>query len=325
MNRGWLVAGLTLAFYGCESCGRDIPSRIRVAGPTPYVRCLAVDPPKDRRWKVGAATLSTRGRTLAIEGIDPPIRIVAFSGPAYVRSSIERQLREMSLKKPDLALLLGGVGDDKETASRSLRALGKMDFPTLVLAGGRDSWPFIKSAFSSLDPPARDRVINLTAMRSVQIGNSLFIPVAGSAEGRYALGENACGFNQIDLEQIADVLPEEDGDRRWLIAWEAPAVDKENSICRTSGGIDVGSPELGAFTKRVGAGSGLFAWPYVQVMRPYSSTRGSRIPFGIKTEDFHLVVPRLIGPAMDRDDGSYGRPGFAVLQIDEKGAVVESP
>jgi hypothetical protein len=313
------------ATCGCGRCGADVPSQIQVDGPTPYLRCLAVDPPKSRSWKVDSLTIRSNDRELVVEGIRLPFRFVAFSGPAYSSVEVDRRLAEISKKKPAFGLLLGGVGDDQEIANRTLTALAKTAFPVFVLAGGRDSWSILNAAFSSLDSAARDRVIDINAMRSVRIGKEVFVPIAGAADGRYARNEKACGFGKRDLEQIAEALGEDESTRRWMLSWQLPAVDASGSVGRTSTGVDVGDSELGAFAKEITAPGGLYAWPYVQVMRAYSSMTGRRIPVGVPANDLHLVVPRLVGPAMEREDGSYVQAGFAVLQLSSRGIAVESP
>jgi len=233
-------------------------------------------------------------------------------------------LGEISKKQPAFGLLLGGIGDDQETASRTIAALAKLPFPVFVLAGGRDSWPVLTAAFSSLDSAARDKIIDINAMRTVRIGKEVFVPIAGAVDGRYARNKNACGFGKDDLEQIADALGEQEGTRRWLLSWQLPSVDARDSVGRTTKGVDVGDSALGVFAKQMAASGGLFSWPYVQVMRPYSSTTGCRIPVGVAANDLHLVVPRLVGPAMEREDGSYAVAGFAVLRLSNKGIAVES-
>lgn len=321
----WTALICTIATSGCGRCGDDIPARIQVEGPTPYLRCLAVDPPKNRSWKVGKLTIHSNDREIVVEGIRLPSRFVAFSGPAYSRVKVDDRLREIAGKKPAFGLLLGGIGDDQKIAKRTLMTLAKMAFPVFVLAGGRDAWPVLTAAFSSLDRIARDKVIDINAMRSVRIGKEIFVPIAGAAVGRYSRNGKACGFGNGDLEQIADALGEEEGTRRWLLSWQLPAVGASGSVGRTSTGIEVGDKGLGAFSKEIAAPGGLFAWPYVQVMRPFSSTTGRRLHLGVAAKDFHLVVPRLVGPAMQREDGSYVRAGFALLRLSNDGITVESP
>jgi hypothetical protein len=324
MNRACTSLFL-VTLLGCVSCSRDVPSQIQVNGPTPYSRCLAGDPPKSEKRKVANATLTTKERALVIEGLTYPIRIAAFSGPAFVRSSIDLALKDIQRKKPDLAFVLGGIGDDELTAIHTLTSLSRFSFPSLVLAGGRDSWPNLRKAFSSLDKAAQDKVVNLTPMRSIRVGRDIFIPVAGAADGRYALDEKSCGFEKRDLDQIADELGSSESERRWLLSWEIPAVANRYSVGHTGSGVEVGNSDLGTFAKRIHARGGLFAWPYVQVMRPYSSKTGNLIQFGVAALDLHVVVPRLVGPAMERDDGSYLNAGFAFVQLTETGLRVESP
>jgi len=268
--------------------------------------------------------MTSSDRELVVDGIRPPFRFVAFSGPAYSSVEIDQKLSEISKKKPVFGFLLGGVGDEQKTAIRTIKALAKLRFPVFVLAGGRDSWPVITAAYSSLDRAARDRVIDLNPIRSVRIAKDVFVPIAGAAEGRYARGQRACGFSKEDLKQISEELGGEEGSRRWLLSWQLPAVDAPHSLGRTTTGVDLGDSDLGAFAEEIKAQGGLFSWPYVQVMSPISSITGRTIPVGDAARDLYLVVPRLVGPAMECEDGSYVSAGFAVLRLSDNGIAVES-
>ena len=94
------AAGLLLLAGGCGSCGA---SSLEVQGPTPYVRCLAADPPDVRTWEVGALELTIReGGELRIEGLEAPVRIAAFAGPAPGAGSLDEAMAALRARAPDL-------------------------------------------------------------------------------------------------------------------------------------------------------------------------------------------------------------------------------
>ena len=228
----------------------------------------------------------------------------------------------MSEFRPALGIMLGGVGDDREKATRTLRLFGEKDFPTLVIAGGRDRWTDLKAAFSALEDKLSDRVIDATPLREVRIGSDTLVPIAGAADGRYARDDSACGFGKGDLEKIASDLGPASGRRRWLLSWQAPAGGGALAVARTARGVDTGDPGLAHFAERIGAPGGLFAWPDLQVMRPRAHAESLPLPFSVAADDLRLVVPRLAGPAMERDDGSRSMPGFTALILTEAGMIM---
>lgn len=315
---------IVIVLGSCESCDEDVPSQIKVNGPTPYVRCLAKEPPKSKTVKLGRLRIEISERSLIIQGFKLPIRIVAFSGPAYMRTSIDKKLRQVEKVQPDLGLIVGGLGDDKMTAIQTLHSLSIMKFPILVLAGGRDTWSSFHSAFRELKGKATDRVIDITSLYSIRIGNDVLVPVAGAENGRYAISDKACGFSKHDLDAIAKVLGDNRSNRRWLVSWQVPSSKHYRAVGRAQNGMDIGSRELAMLSERIGATGGIFAWPYIQVMRPFSSSQGMVVPFGKESTDLQIVIPRIVGPVMERDDGFRVLPGFAILYLTDTGLRVES-
>ncbi len=316
---------LAALLCGCGRCGDDLPAQLRVGGRTPYMRCLAAAAPQPRQWRVGAVSIRVQGRALTIDGLQSPTRIAAFSGPAFSQNDLGPALERLVEVKPQLALMVGGVGDIRETAVRTLGRFGQMRFPTLVLAGGRDSWANIREAMDRLPQRARDRIIDITALYAVSIGSDTFVPVAGAAHGKYALSDEACGYGEEDLDRIERVIGRSDKGSRWLVSWQLPGGGGLHAVGRTSSGLDVGDKALAGFAERVGARGGVFAWPRVQVMRARARGGDARLPFGVASEDTQIVVPRLVGPAMERDDGSRVTPGFALLHLSAAGLAVGKP
>jgi hypothetical protein len=307
----WMCVGL----FGCDAWPGG--SDLRVEGATPYVRCLAYEPPADGVKRIGGARIRTRSGAIAIEGLRAPVTVAAFSGPGFeppARAAIEA----LAAARPQLALMLGGVGDTPAIALSTLVALAGLPVPTLILAGGRDSPGRIEHALEGLKAGAADRITDVTATISVSIGNDTFIPIAGSLGGHYALDADACGYGESDLRSRAanDAVPPKS--RRWLLAWDAPASDGDFAVSRAGGGLALGSAPLGELARALGARGGLFAWPETQVLRPSAGGHRPATP-GVPHADLQLVVPRLSGPPIERSDGSRVPPGFALLRLDSRG------
>lgn len=306
----WLVL-----LGGCDGCD-DVPADLRVDGPHPYVHCAAADPPEPREWQVGDTGLTIEGRMLRVEPAVWPVRIAAFSGPGFSETPPEPAVAKAAAARPDLMLVLGGIGDTPAIAKRVLTGLAKHEVPSLVVAGGRDAWDVVREAFDALDGKARARVIDATRLRSLIIHDNRLHFVAGAVDGRYARSDDACGVpSQALVERDVVSLG---NSRDWLVAWEAPRDREARGVATTGAGLKVGSETLTSFADELGAAGGLFATPYFQVMRPFT-TDGARMRVGQASAGLNLVVPRLAGPVMERSDGSRVAPGFALVELGDEG------
>jgi hypothetical protein len=271
-----LALALLLVLPGCCSscgCGSAVP---RAEGPTPYARCALADPPEARELTVGALGLTIRDRDLTITGAPDPLRIAAFRGPAPAHDPIATPIE---LGGADLAIVLGSIGDDPVSATASLVALSSSRVPLLVLAGGRDDPAHLAAALEALTAQARDRVIDVSALRTIHVGGAVLVPIAGAPEGRYARTDDACGIGQSDLDEIAGELgAREDGPPRILLSWAAPAA------IGLEGG-QAGSTAIAALAERIGAELGVHAWP--------DGRAGEMV-------GPHAFVPAIAGPATVR-------------------------
>jgi hypothetical protein len=316
---------LVFASAGCDCAGFG---RLEVGGPTPYARCLAAAPPDPGEHRVGRATLRFDEHELRITGLPSPARIAAFAGPALGPAPDAATMAALTEAKPDLVFVLGGLGDDAVTAAATAQALATLSVPTFVVAGGRDTRERIADALraaSTKDATAVRHVVDVSALHAIRLGRDTFVPIAGASFGRYAIEPRACGFGLDDLKARASALgaPAE-GERRWLLAWEAPGAGGPFAVARTATGLDTGSGDLAELARRVGAHGGLFAWPDVRVLRPAGHDGAREVPAGTSAPDLELVVPRLAGPAHERDDGTRVLPGFVVLRLDASGLAIEA-
>lgn len=290
-----------------------------MGGDHPYTRCLAGDPPAADERKVGSLTLHVEKRALRIDGLPREPVLAAFSGPGPGSPPNEKGVAALQAAKPDLVLLIGDAGDDAKTASATLAALAKQPAPVLVLAGGRDTAARIADALGQLPAGDAARIIDVTALRTVQIGRDTLVPVAGAPEGHYALSAEACGYAESDLDDVASAVSDAPKSHRWLLAWAAPASPGRFAVARTEAGEDLGDPALAKLGERIGAQGGIFAWPHVQAGRASASAGSHRPSPGLPNPDLQLVVPRIAGQALERSDGSRLTPGFALLKLDDAG------
>jgi hypothetical protein len=306
---------------GCD--GWPSGSGLHVQGATPYVRCLAAAPPADGVKHVGSARIRSHEGEIRVEGLRAPVTIAAFAGPGFSDPPSAAELTALAAARPQLLMMLGGVGDTPAMARATLAAIATLPVPTLILAGGRDSREGIEAALRGLTGEAARRITDITAARAVRVGTDVFVPIGGAFDGHYALHDKACGYAESDLDARDSQLAA-DKSRRWLLAWQAPASTGAAAVARSEQGLDVGSAPLAEFAAKLDAAGGIFAWPHVQVLRPSAAGGQRRAALGVAEPDLQLVVPRLSGPTLERDDGSRVAPGFALLRLDDKGMTLVS-
>jgi hypothetical protein len=287
------LASIGLLGVGCtDGCPAD--RALRVGGPTPFVRCLASDPPPAGVVRVGSAVLQVRNRELTITGLGPVVRVAAFSGPAFFAAPGDRELSALRAASPNLLLLLGDLGDQPATAQATLARLADLRLPTLVLAGGRDTWRSARDALGSLQP-ARPWLIDITALEAVHVGGAALIPIAGARAGHYARTDESCGYAPEDVARIAARLPGLGAAARIVVGWEAP---------------EFGGRSAPDVIRELGAAAGLFAWP---VGPPWELGE----PGEIGPEATPIAsVPRLGGAAGESVNGTRIAAGYGLFQLE---------
>jgi hypothetical protein len=313
LKRAVLIA---LALVGCNPCTSD---HLR-GGDTPFSRCIQRDP-GNLPERVGAVTLRAEGRLLILEGLPAEPRIAAFQAPGMTTAADPSPvLRKLGGAKPDILLVLGGLGLDTLAAKQHLARLAGLTLPVLFLAGGRDSSEVFEQAHEALPEKQRGNVVDVTGFHQLRLAGYSLVLVAGSENGRSAIHESACGFTPEDLERIEDAAKPPPETHRVLVSWEIPTGSPVASV--TAG--DVGAPGLGALRDTLGPRFGVHAWPDVHVMRPQSG-QAEVVSWDSVATDLHLVVPRLYGPSHELGDGTRHLPGYAILRFGKGGLTVERP
>ncbi len=277
-------------------------------GSVAFKRCAQMSPPDSRSWHAGELELVIEDRVLRVKGKQDSIRIAAFTGP--VGAALTRhELAAITAARPQLVVMLGGLGDDEEMAKASLAGLAALRVPSLFIAGGADRSAVVQAAFDDVEDAARDFVIHGSGLRELTIGRDRFAIMAGAPDGRYALDDKSCGFENDDLSDLRDAI--EAGDtktsRVWLLSWAAPA---GFGVTRALGGQDVGSEGLAELAEDIGARGGLFAFPESAVAQALKDAQG---------KGFSLVVPRLGRTGASRADGGRVVSSVARLAVGAAG------
>jgi hypothetical protein len=286
------------------------------------VRCPRLDPPKTRAWKVGKAELSVKDGELEISGLPLPMAIGAFSGPAPGPGLTKEALSVLRGASPALVLVLGGLGDTDGAVLATARALATLPVPVLVVQGGRDRPAHVAAALVALET---DNVLDVSALKRVRIGQDVLVPLAGSAHGRYAIDDEACGHALDDVKALAQALgPRPENERRFLLAWEAVGQGGPYAVARDVRGVDTGDADLAELARRIGAPGGLYGWPHVRAGEPVSGGGSQRLASGQAAADFQLVVPRIAGPPLTLSSGGQLAPAAALLTLDEAGFRLDS-
>jgi hypothetical protein len=317
----WLLAGLIVLGFGFDGgCGRD--RGLLVGGDTPYARCLAASPPAEGTRRIGPLALTIKDRALEIRGLSKGARLAAFAGPGFGHPPAAQDLAAIRATRADLSLVLGDLGDTQAIADATALSLAGLGHPVLVLAGGRDTRERITKALESLGSRSAN-LVDISALRTIHIENDTFFPVAGALDGGDALAEDSCGYAEADLRELAGGARNQKG-RKWLLAWQAPARRAGSGpacLACTEHGIDLGSGALAHLAEAVGASGGLYAWPHVQAMRPIRGATPAQTTAPGATAITGVIVPRVVGPALERSDGSHVPAGFALLRLGPDGVM----
>lgn len=298
----WLILLTLLSLGGCR-CSKLAGK----ADSLEFKRCPQLDAPDARSVRAGALEIVIDERLMTVKSKQGSVRVAAFTGP--VGAALTRhELSTLSAAQPELVILLGGLGENEEMAKATLASLATLRVPVLFVAGGTDRVNVFEAAFDDLDDQARDLMIQGSGLRELRIGRDRFAIVAGAPDGRYALDEEACGFESDDLDAVREAIEsdEEKGARLWLLSWSAPA---GFGVTRSLGGQDVGSEGLAELAEDLGAQGGLFAFPESAVAQPITDAQ---------RKGLSLVVPRLGRTGASRAEG--GRVPSSVAKLTVSGA-----
>ncbi|MBK8172588.1 MAG: hypothetical protein IPK60_19930 [Sandaracinaceae bacterium] len=295
------------------------------AGPNTFAHCMSESTLGNTSAAIGAIRLVIDDGVLTISGARTPIRIAAFSGPGAHGASIAASLSRVATTAPTVVFILGGLGDDIESAKRHIAALAALRVPVLFVAGGRDESGVVDDAFESLSGDAEERVLDASRLHKIVIGDAVFIPIAGAPSGRYARSNDACGYAQSDLDKRDDAIGRAGSEHRYLLSWAAPTSTALRSAATGLEGKDAGDPMLARFAARVGASGGLFAWPVESAMLPTPGDSARVLSRGEASRAFRMVVPPIGEVGTMREDGSRVAPGFALVQVAQGGLSFSGP
>ncbi len=239
----WLAGVVTV---GACDCGVET----HVEGAHPYERCTVMEPPEGPVWGGELAVSGViDGHTLTIGGVD---RVEAFA----VSVGANDWLEATDAKAP-LQIVLGGFGRSTREAEGLLGRIAARG-PALLLSGGEDRGEVLSEALAQLEASARASLVDLRGIRELIIGPRRFMVLAGAPEGRYGLGDEACGFGPDDIALLAEDA--QAGDH--LLSWIAPRREGSDPLDRGVLGTHVGDPGLAAWMEENELIGGIYAWPF---------------------------------------------------------------
>lgn len=254
-------------------------------GEHPYVRCL-FGSPQEREWESGDLRFLVEGRTLTIEGEVPHVVAFALTPEAGLDELPEAPLR----------IALGGFARDERSAERLLGGLAQVG-PTLLLPGGEDDTELLDAALSEVDDAT---LVDLRGIHLVRLGGHEWIPVPGAPGGRYARGDDGCGYSDEDLTALD--LPEAE-EPRHLLSWAAPTA--AGPLAQGLDGVGVGTESLDVLAERLGASGGIHGWPRRESATDHSPADGAT----------HVAAP-VWGRVVVGPDGSWTTGGVASLGLE---------
>jgi hypothetical protein len=277
----WTVVLLCI---GCDSEGVGV----QVSGAHPFTRCWAAEPPQAER-----AGITVEERVITVDTVR---RIVMFAGAGD--ADLREPLEGVHGARPDLVVMVGDLGSSDPGIRRNVEALGRLDVPVVFVAGGADVHPQYERYMAS------DAITDGSGARIVRAGAVELVPLPGAPGGRYAEGQNACGFTAADVRRIAEAVGPAGEAPRYLVSWAAPT--------GTPGmdGLDAGSELVSRLAEAVGARGVIHAWPRER------AGDSSEAPFRVALRPIAGAWPGLT-------DGSRARPGFTLFRVGRDGLTVQ--
>lgn len=194
----------------------------------------------------------------------------------------------------ELQIVLGGFAASESRAVDVLRMLSERA-PTLLLMGGEDDVDVLDAALEELDDAP---LLDLRGIRTLRVAGHGYVVVAGSPAGRYTSSERGCGFDEEDLETLAEA-----GEGASLLSWAMP---REAAGLDRVAGVSAGDPWLARLRESTGLIGGLHAWP--------------REHAGEFSEG--VGAAPILGRSLRLDDGSVLESGVLRVRMTGEGATL---
>jgi hypothetical protein len=268
------------------------------------VRCATRDPALEEAVAVGAVTLTPEGRRLRLVGLPETSRWVVGRGPALAIEPIAPALDAIEALEPDAVLVLGSLGSGARL-DELVTALGELAVPTLLLPGPRDR---VEDLDEALDAHPAPHVVLLAGFQVLEAGPIDLVLAPGGIDPRYQPPEG-CSVTSADLE---GALAAASSDRiRALVGFAAPS---GTPLTAGLDGAEAGSDVVREAMGEAGVEAGIFAGPDVHVGHPFDGPGPGAGP----SRALRLIVPPLLGPAVESADGSRttSAPTLVVLGPD---------
>jgi hypothetical protein len=246
-----------------------------------FSTCSRAEPPAERRGTSGSVLFNLVKRTLTLKPGAAGMRLALFSGSGLLppEPTVLEYLRDTHA---DVFVVLGGLGRSNAQATQTARALQSLQRLVLVVKGGADRFELETSPL----------LLDVSALRTIRIGQDSLVPWPGADQGRYATDRGCCGFGEADLEAaLKELGSREPVERRWLLSWQAPEP----------------ASALSSFVARAGIQGAFSAWP------PQTELESE----GLRR------VPRAWGPLPEGPEGQPLPPAALVLYVDRAGLRVE--
>ena len=291
----WTIISL-LWLAGCDSCS----SSTQVEGPHPYIRCMLGDQ-AEGEWRWRELNIRAEDHTLHVRGLTEFAAFVATEKTPSLLEDVDETLP---------LFVLGGFAVDEEGAKAFLDALD--DRIAFLLPGGRDA-PDVMDVIRD----SGAHIVDLRGVHTIITDFGTFIVVSGAPDGRYALGENRCGYGANDIKRLAESLDDEPSSARYWLSWASPRGDGEYAPDLGFGGIHVGDERLQELSQNMGIQGGLVAWPTTQAGR-ISTVNGQESAANQTSHDLFATVIHL-GEEIERWDGTRAPSGFLWVKINDEG------
>lgn len=283
----------------------------------PFAGCAAkLDEGPSRELTIAGRKAQQRGARLRFLEPDADGKLViGVLGPINEDSglnilALRKYLAFFAEQKAEAIVLTGDVGETPEGLSRLLGELATARVPVLVVSGNRECAEDFAQGVAAAQQRS-DAVINLNAVRVVELGGMTFVSLPGYHDANYIPCETGCRYDARTLDEVVTAAREATTPVA-LVSHGPPLGTSKHSLDFAVNGRNVGDPEVNRVLLEGRISFGFFSNIKEAGARATGADHDAQVPQD-KPVKALLLNP---GPAdvsrWEMNDGSFAN-GFAAV------------
>jgi hypothetical protein len=233
-------------------------------------------------------------------------RWVVGRGPALATEPFTPVLDAIEALEPHGVIVLGGFGSGPRL-EELVASMSELTVPVLLVPGPRDR---LEDLDAALEARPSQNVISIAGVHVLEVGGVELLVAAGTVDPRYVL-DGACHLDDLD-----DVIDEASGEHvRALLGFDVPA---GTPLTAGLDGAEAGSERVRAAMDDAEVHAGIFAGPDTRIGR-WSSATAPAAEATRAGPDLRVIVPALVGPALEAGDGTRAASGPFLVTLGPAG------